>query len=67
MENLMSCARGSWQRHICRRLASGDWVLNPASEANFRGKAKRYCGKYRRSWAALYDRIIATGHKLAIS
>lgn len=63
-EKLMQCGRGCWQYDICHGLASGGWVLNPASEARFGGRAKSYIGKYRKSWAALYSRIIAAGFKI---
>lgn len=52
--------RGSWQLQIARNLLSGDAMCNPLR--SLRGAARRYSGRYARSFAAVLAAIEAAGY-----
>lgn len=64
MKSLIEYARGSWQRSVTRELQEHKRILNPGSEANFRGLASRWVLQYRRSWRNLLTRLLAAGYKI---
>ena len=61
-EQLLSCAKGSWQEGIVRDLLSRKEIRNPL--AVLRGKAKNYYLRYEESFNNLKERIEAAGAKL---
>lgn len=58
-EIAFSCAKGSWQREIVKKLLDGDRIPSPSMF--LRGKAWSYSSKYERSLSNLYNRLDKTG------
>lgn len=61
-EKIMSCAKGSWQRSLCRNLVNHGRIYQPI--ANLQGAAKSYSRKYSWSLNSLLDRLEKAGIKL---
>lgn len=61
-QQIISLAKGHWQRWIVRNLLSGDPVVNPVSTLT--GRAKDYQMQYRQSFLNLLSRLQAAGYRI---
>jgi len=63
-ENLLNCAKGSWQREIISDFIKYQTITNPIKF--LKGAAKSYSGKYQISFDNLISRIEKLGFSITV-